>query len=347
MWPELTKWYGKNKRDLPWRHTNDPYLIWLSEIILQQTRVEQGLPYYLKFVNAFPTVKKLAKASEGEVMKLWQGLGYYSRAINMHRTAKFICDELNGLFPTTYDTLISLKGIGPYTASAVASFAFNEAKAVLDGNVYRVLSRVFAVLTPINSVEGKKIFNQLADSALNKKNPAIHNQAMMELGALVCKPRLPLCNECPLNSRCEAFNSNTQNKLPVKIAKPKPITRYINYLFIIDSEYTYVKKRDKTSIWKNLYEPIVISSNEQITDGEVMERIRQYLNPGKKKPSNIFETKHQLTHQTIYASFWVAEIPQVVKVSKDIEKIKLDDLHLLPIHRLFDKFLQYYTLHIK
>jgi A/G-specific adenine glycosylase len=347
MWPELIKWYEKNKRDLPWRHSNDPYLIWLSEIILQQTRVEQGLPYYNRFVATFPTVYKLANASESEVMKLWQGLGYYSRAINMHRTAKYIYEELNGVFPKSYEELISLKGIGPYTASAVASFAFNEAKAVLDGNVFRVLSRVFAESTPINTTKGKNIFAQLAEEVLNKRYPSLHNQAIMELGALVCKPRQPLCNTCPMNSKCEALRLGNQEKLPVKIAKSKPVARFFNYLFIIDSGNTYVKKRDQSGIWKKLYEPILIEADKLMDEEELLENIHTLLQLGKKKPIAAFETKHQLTHQTIYASFWIIENPRKINLHKDFEKIKLGDLHLLPIHRLFDKFLQNYTLHLK
>ena len=210
---KLIKWYNVNKRELPWRKTDDPYKIWISEIILQQTRVDQGLPYYLNFVKEFPNIQKLADASEEKVLKLWQGLGYYSRARNLHFTSKFISNELKGKFPKKYNELIKLKGVGEYTASAVASFAYNEKKAVLDGNVFRVLSRYYGIKVPIDSSKGKQIFKSLAYKNLPKLNYATYNQAIMEFGALHCKPAIPDCGICQLNVKCWAFLNSKINSL--------------------------------------------------------------------------------------------------------------------------------------
>ena len=225
-------WYEHNKRDLPWRNTRDPYLIWLSEIILQQTRVDQGMSYYLKFVGEFPTVKQLAKADNEKVMKLWQGLGYYSRARNLHTTAKIILLEHKGVFPKEFETILALKGVGEYTAAAIASFAYNKPYAVVDGNVYRVLSRVFDISTPIDSTQGKKEFNHLAGELLDKNKPAIYNQAIMEFGAMQCKPINPYCAVCPLNTMCLAYSKKLVAELPVKSKKTKVRDRYFNYIVL-------------------------------------------------------------------------------------------------------------------
>ena len=213
---KLISWYKKNQRDLPWRKTKDPYKIWLSEIMLQQTQVVQGLSYYLKFTEAFPTIKDLAKAPEDKVMRLWQGLGYYSRARNLHTTAKLVATEYKGFFPKTYDEIIALKGVGDYTAAAIASIAYDLPYAVVDGNVYRVLSRLFNLATPINSTQGKKEFQLLANELLNAKHAALHNSALMEFGALVCRPQNPQCETCVLQGHCLAFKNNTVAALPVK-----------------------------------------------------------------------------------------------------------------------------------
>ena len=217
----LKQWYLQNKRELPWRSTQDPYKIWLSEIIMQQTRVEQGLPYYLRFTEAYPNVHSLANAPEQEVLKLWQGLGYYSRARNLHTTAIRVSKELDGNFPDHYKELKTLKGVGDYTASAIASFCFNEPVAVVDGNVYRVLSRVFGVETPINSTQGIKEFKALAQELIDHKDPATFNQAIMEFGAIQCKPQNPLCETCPFNDVCLALKNDQIKELPVKIKKTK------------------------------------------------------------------------------------------------------------------------------
>ncbi len=240
---------------MPWRETSDPYCIWLSEIMLQQTRIEQGLPYYLAFTNAYPSIFDLANASEEEVLKLWQGLGYYSRARNLHATAKYIAFELNGKFPETYEGLLKLKGVGDYTASAIASISYNEPVAVVDGNVYRVLSRYFDIDTPINSTAGIKEFKLLAKELLDKEDPATYNQAIMEFGALQCKPQSPLCNTCPLSASCLALKNNKISMLPVKLKKGKIKKRYFNYLvFQSEENKTILEKRSGKGIWEGLYQ---------------------------------------------------------------------------------------------
>ena len=232
---KIISWYQQNYRDLPWRNTNDAYKIWLSEIILQQTRVSQGLPYYINFVTAFPTVNDLANADEQEVLKLWQGLGYYSRARNLHFTAKLVVENHNGIFPTTYDELIKLKGIGTYTAAAISSFSANEAVAVVDGNVFRVLSRVFNVNYDISLNTTKKYFIELAQKILSTTQPNLHNQAIMEFGALQCVPKSPNCLDCVFNDSCEAYKLKIVSELPVKLKKNKITKRFLNYVLIHDA----------------------------------------------------------------------------------------------------------------
>src|SRR5690554_730198 len=224
---ELILWYLKNKRNLPWRNTTNPYYIWLSEVILQQTRVNQGLEYYLRFIDEYPNVKRLSNAKEDDILKMWQGLGYYSRARNLHAAAKYITNELDGAFPTTYKEILKLKGVGPYTAAAISSFAFKLPHAVVDGNVNRVLSRVFNIDTPINSTQGKKQFQEIADACLSHSQPDIYNQAIMELGATICKPTNPDCENCPLLYKCISRKENTISLRPVKIKATKPVVRYM------------------------------------------------------------------------------------------------------------------------
>ena len=236
-------WYATAQRDLPWRGTTDPYKVWLSEIILQQTRVIQGLPYYQRFISNYPTITDLAKAPEEEVLKLWQGLGYYSRAKNLHHTAQYIATELGGIFPKTYKELVKLKGIGDYTASAIASFCYNEPCPVVDGNVYRVLSRVFGIATPINSTQGAKEFKALAHECLDKANAGVYNQAIMEFGALQCTPQSPNCANCVLRDHCWAFHHNKVNELPVKLKKITIKKIYSNkpFYFIFCSTFAPIK----------------------------------------------------------------------------------------------------------
>ncbi len=309
----IINWYSANKRDLPWRRTKNPYYIWLSEIILQQTQVKQGLPYYLKFIKAFPTVFELANATEQEVLKLWQGLGYYSRARNLHVTAKYIANELNGVFPKTYDNIIKLKGVGDYTASAIASIAFNEATAVVDGNVYRVLSRFFGIETPINSSQGIKQFKQLASQLIDKNQPATFNQAIMEFGAQQCKPKNPYCILCPLQEKCVAFQTNQIQNLPIKIKKIKIKKRYFNYLVCIDRNKSIImEQRTQKDIWQNLYQfPLLESKNSlEVLDEEYLTEHLGFLKDNIYS-IELFNTKdvvHKLSHQHLYTKFWIVHI---------------------------------------
>lgn len=329
---KLIKWYNQNKRDLPWRNTKDPYKIWLSEIILQQTRVAQGLPYYMSFIKEFPTVYDLAKAPEQKVLKLWQGLGYYSRARNLHHAAKDIVKNYDGVFPQDYAQLKKLKGVGDYTAAAISSFCFNKPQAVVDGNVYRVLARLFAINTPINSNEGKKQFAQLAQELLNKKIPGIYNQAIMEFGALYCTPNNPNCENCIFNTICQSGNAKIASDYPIKIVSKKNSTRYFEYFIINVKENFYTQKRIGNDIWKNLYQFPMLEYNEKVDNELVIERFKKEI---LKSPSSRFEIqkqtpykKHLLSHQTIFARF------SYIKVSKfpdsQYKPVSLKQLKKLP-----------------
>lgn len=264
---KLRRWYLNTHRPLPWRDTKDPYRIWLSEIILQQTRVEQGLPYYERFTARFPSVELLAQAPEDEVLKLWEGLGYYSRARNLHKAAKQVA-ELGGVFPQTFKGLLDLPGVGPYTAAAIASFAYEEPVAVVDGNVFRVLARLYAESQPIDSNEGKKLFQELAQDLLDKKAPALHNQAIMELGALTCLPKQPNCSACPWREDCLALAQGSQADLPVKAKKTKKTDRYLHYFLLIKEGRVAVQRRE-AGIWQGLYQFPLWESDRSLTLDEV------------------------------------------------------------------------------
>jgi A/G-specific adenine glycosylase len=303
---ELISWYNDNKRDLPWRNTTDAYIIWLSEIILQQTRVEQGMPYFYRFSEKYPTVTAFAAAHEDEILRLWQGLGYYSRGRNMLKTAQLVLEKYNGVFPTRYDELIKLKGIGEYTAAAISSFGANEARAVVDGNVYRVLARYFGIDEPINSPKGKKMFQKIADEVLDKARPAMHNQAMMEFGAMLCKPKNPACGICPVRIGCVAFKTNATTYLPVKINKVKVRERFFNYMLISDGEKILMNKRDESDIWANMYDLPLIETTELMEPAELL-KLPQMSFFGEniiiKDNSPII--KHVLTHQNLYIRFLI------------------------------------------
>jgi A/G-specific adenine glycosylase len=304
---KIIYWYEHNKRELPWRNTQDAYLIWLSEIILQQTRVDQGMSYYLKFAKEFPTIKHLAKADNEKVMKLWQGLGYYSRARNLHITAKTIVQEYKGIFPKEYSQILSLKGIGEYTAAAIASFAYNKAHAVVDGNVYRVLSRVFGISTPIDSTIGKKEFNQLASELLDKKRPATYNQAIMEFGAMQCKPVNPNCADCPLNTMCLAYSKKMIDELPVKSKKTKVRNRYFNYIVLNYKGNVAINKRGKNDIWTNLYDFPNIETDKEESEEDFLksDEWNIFIKNTAFHVKSISKTyKHILSHQKIQARFW-------------------------------------------
>ncbi|WP_289023482.1 A/G-specific adenine glycosylase [uncultured Salegentibacter sp.] len=323
----LINWYLRNKRELPWRKTSDPYRIWLSEIMLQQTRIAQGLPYYLRFINAFPSVFDLAKAKQEQVLKLWQGLGYYSRARNLHVSAKYVAEELNGVFPGSYKELKKLKGVGDYTAAAVASISYNEPVAVVDGNVYRVLSRFFDVDTPINSTSGIKEFRALAEELLDKEDPATFNQAIMEFGALQCKPQNPLCETCPLNSACLALKKDKIKDLPVKLKKTKIKKRYFNYLVVYTEENkTLLQQRTGKGIWNGLYEFPLIETEKPVSDRAFLseENLKEIL--GEQKMSLQLHNKkpvvHKLSHQHIYTHFWWVKAERVGGEGIPVKRVK-------------------------
>jgi A/G-specific adenine glycosylase len=336
----LIKWYNKNKRDLPWRQETDPYKIWLSEIILQQTQVAQGLSYYLKFTECYPTVKKLALAKEDEVLKLWQGLGYYSRARNLHETAKKIHTEYKGTFPASFEEIKALKGIGDYTAAAIASFAYNLPHAVVDGNVYRVLSRVFGIKTPIDASQAKKEFQNLANQLIDTKKPAQHNQAIMEFGSQFCKPANPNCETCIFRNRCFAFANKLVAELPIKSKKIKIKNRYFNYLVVIDKrEDVLVHKRTKKDIWEGLYEFVLIETPEDCTLA-ALQQMESFKSLLKTKYSLLYTShtyKHVLSHQHLYAKFYVIKSHSAFKNASS--KTALENVKKLAFPRLIEKFL--------
>ena len=305
----LIKWYLQNKRDLPWRNTTDPYPIWLSEIMLQQTRVAQGMPYFLSFTAAFPTVFDLAKANEEQVLKLWQGLGYYSRARNLHQTAQYIASNLAGIFPDNYSELLKLKGVGEYTAAAIASFSYNEAVPVVDGNVFRVLSRYFDIETDIAQASAKKEFAALAFELMPKDTPATFNQAIMEFGALQCVPKSPNCGICVFNESCAALQKKKVDQLPIKSKKIKIRNRYFNYLVVADeNDNTIIQKRTDKGIWHNLYEfPLIETEKEEDFD-YVSEAVHgDYFKDNTVISMLEYNEKsiiHKLSHQHLHIKFW-------------------------------------------
>ncbi|NND62803.1 MAG: A/G-specific adenine glycosylase [Flavobacteriaceae bacterium] len=336
----LITWYLQNKRELPWRRTKDPYKVWLSEIILQQTRVAQGLPYYEKFISAFPEVRDLAEASEEEVLKLWQGLGYYSRARNLHFTAQHIDSNLDGRFPNTFEELLKLKGVGDYTASAIASICFDLPAAVVDGNVYRVLSRVFGIDTPINSTAGIKEFKKLAQHLIDPKEPGTFNQAVMEFGARYCVPQNPKCEGCIFSDKCEAYKSRKVDVLPVKTKKTKVKTHHFNYIVpISEVNKSVLEQRTQKGIWQNLYQfPLVETKMEankqQLMDETEFQKISEKLKLETPVLYNEEVIIHKLSHKHLHTKFWIAE-------SNLLEEEALDyvDLHRLPVPRLIAKFI--------
>jgi A/G-specific adenine glycosylase len=323
----LNKWYLQNKRDLPWRNTTDPYPIWLSEIMLQQTRVVQGTPYFLSFTTVFPTVFDLANASEEQVLKLWQGLGYYSRARNLHKTAQTVAHEMGGVFPDNYADLLKLKGIGEYTAAAIASFSYNEAVPVVDGNVFRVLSRYFDLETDIAQASAKKEFAALAFELMPKDNPAQFNQAIMEFGALQCVPKSPNCSICVFNSSCAALQKKKVDQLPVKSKKLKVRNRYFNYIVAEDDlQNTIIQKRTAKGIWHNLYEFPLIET-DKVEDFDCISRHIQkdffqeneIVSLLEYNPESII---HKLSHQHLHIKFWKANLKGFIENGINLEAAK-------------------------
>ena len=309
----LCKWYAIHKRDLPWRGVKNPYYVWLSEIILQQTRVSQGLPYYLNFVAQFPSVADLANAPEEKVLKVWQGLGYYSRAKNLQHAAQYITRELGGVFPTTYEGLLSLKGVGDYTASAVASICYNAPKAVVDGNVYRVLSRIFDIEIPINTTEGVKYFRELAYHLLDKDRAGEYNQAIMEFGALQCKPQSPDCKGCVMNEKCLAYHKDKVDRLPVKLPKVKITHRYFHYCVISDTRgYTLMERRGEKDIWQGLYQFPLLETTGDLSEAEVYVLLKEKYPKAVDIALQPKAFLHKLTHQHLHISFWKIELAEVL-----------------------------------
>lgn len=339
---QLLKWNEKdNKRMMPWKGEKDPYKIWLSEIILQQTRVEQGWAYYEKFIKAFPVISKLAGARDEKVFKLWEGLGYYSRCKNLLFTARQIVNELGGKFPNRYEDIIKLKGIGPYTAAAIASFAYNLPHAVVDGNVMRVLSRYFGITTPVDSTVGKKLFQQVADNCLDRENAGIYNQAIMDFGAVICKPQNPLCHQCPVQKKCAAFHQNKIDEWPVKEKTIKKKERWFYFLVIRLNDKTYVRKRETKDIWENLYEYVSVELPGE-TESTLFIRTAAFNKIiGKDKfelvsVSKIY--KQLLSHQTVYGRFIIIHIKKTLSALKDYWLINDKELKQLPFPRLINNW---------
>jgi A/G-specific adenine glycosylase len=335
----LIDWYDQNKRDLPWRHTRDPYKIWLSEIMLQQTRVAQGLPYYLAFANHYTTVKKLAAAPQDEVLRLWQGLGYYARARNLHACAKKVVHEYNGKFPDTYEQLLKLPGVGSYTAAAIASFAFNKPVAVVDGNVFRVLARVFGIEHDIASPAGKKFFFEKANELLHKEKPGVYNQAVMEFGALQCTPVNPMCKSCMLARMCAANQQNLQTQLPVKLNRTKVRTRYFYYWVVRNGQQLLMRKRANGDIWSGLYDFYLQEENKLINTEQLSEKHRLTTADRVSK-----EYKHILSHQKLVVRF-IELTKRNTKLKKQLEAAGLKfyskkQVEQLPKPVLISRYLQ-------
>ena len=343
----LINWYEINKRSLPWRETNDPYKIWISEIVLQQTRVAQGLDYYFRFIKRFPSVESLAESSQEEVLKEWQGLGYYSRARNLHSAAKTVVSMFNGVIPNTHKEVISLKGIGEYTAAAILSIAYNKPYAVVDGNVNRVLSRLFAIDTPIDTSFGKKQFAKLAKDLLDIECPGTHNQALMEFGALHCTPTQPGCKSCPIGHLCVAKQINKQAHFPVKDKKTKITKRHFHYFRIVDNEYTFLNKRVENDIWKNMYDFPLIETDKDMTFVDLSETsaFKALFNDSDASFFiNQMQVKHVLTHQHIYASFHEVTVTKTASsFQNNFLKVKNEDVHKYPISRLIHRYLERIT----
>lgn len=347
---KLLEWYTQSHRPLPWKGIKDPYLIWLSEIILQQTRAEQGLPYYEKFKKAYPTVFHLAKASEDEIMKLWQGLGYYSRARNMHSTARLIAEEFNGKFPRTIQGLQALKGVGPYTAAAIASFAFDVPAAVIDGNVYRVLSRFFGITKAIDDHDSRKHFGALAQQLIPNEQPGKYNQAIMDLGATICTPKNYQCDQCFLKKNCAAFAKGTVENFPVKNKKIKKRIRHFNFFIVKNQQEVLIRKRTEKDIWQNLYEFPLFESNLPLkTTSAVKNGLSEtgLIFPDGQINLQLLETrKQQLTHQKINGSFWEIHALEAPEIKDGFIWTDVENLSKFAFPRMLSLFLEDNFLHL-
>jgi len=322
----LISWYEEHKRDLPWRGESDPYKIWVSEIILQQTRVQQGWDYYLRFIDNFPNIKTLSEADEERVLKVWQGLGYYSRARNMHAAAREIMAEHNGNFPDTYDKILSLKGIGKYTAAAIASIAFKLPYPAVDGNVIRIVSRIFGICEDVTQQTVVKRITEICEKVIDPKQPGVFNQAAMDFGAMQCVPRNPNCDECPFQSNCYAYNNNLVDILPIKKKKSELKHRYFHYTIYISDNQTIIEKRTKSDIWRNMYQfPLKETQSDHFPD----------------KPA--FTTMETLSHQIIHAAFYVKSVKKIPKTSDNQFVILFNDIENYPIPKIMTEFLRYFN----
>lgn len=337
---KIIRWYDAEKRPLPWRSVKDPYKVWLSEIILQQTRVEQGTPYYHKFVEAFPTVADLAAAEEQHVLNLWQGLGYYSRARNLHAAAQFVVSDLNGEFPTNYEQLVQLKGVGDYTASAISSICGGEHQAVVDGNVYRLLARVFGIATPTDTTAGKKEFRSKAQELIDgTMRPGDHNQAMMELGSMICTPKDPSCDACVLMDQCEAKARGVIAELPVKSRKVKIRLRYFNYLVIRDQDGFLLNKRSDKDIWASMFDfPLIESDDALLTKEQLANHpsLKDVIGNEKVNVVDHTDRRHVLSHQRIHARFFRVEASD----GGVDNKLLVNDIKDYPIPKLIENYLK-------
>jgi A/G-specific adenine glycosylase len=337
----LTWHYTLNKREMPWKGEKDPYKIWLSEIILQQTRVEQGWPYYLKFIERYPTVESLANATDESVFKAWEGLGYYSRCRNLLAGARQIVKDHNGIFPTAYESILSLKGVGPYTAAAIASFAFGLPFSVVDGNVIRVLARFLGIETPFDTSEGKKKFAIVAQQLLDKHEPAAYNQAIMDFGATVCKPAGPLCNECPMQSHCIAYNTGQITVLPVRSKKMVKKKRWFLYFVIFTNDHILIGQRQSKDIWQNLHQFYLVEHETALEWSDmqlsplIKALIKTEVSIGNQSPLHV----QQLTHQTIYARFIEIKVPVVVKTPDGYEWALIDNINKLAFPKIINSYL--------
>ena len=340
---DLIKWYHPNKRDLPWRNTRNPYFIWISEIILQQTRVNQGLGYYLRFIEAFPTIEDLAAAPLDSVLKVWQGLGYYTRARNIHETAKLVVVEYGGVLPNSYVELLNLKGIGDYTAAAIASFAFDEPVAAIDGNVYRIYSRVFGIYAPIDKSDGRKILRKIAADELDVSQPATFNQAIMDLGGQICLPKNPLCQSCPVSSMCYANRNGEAENLPVKAGKTKVRDRFFYYILIRQGDFTYIRQRMEKDIWHSLFEFPLIERGNRLSPEEII-LTSEWLDicgSGRVEVTYVSdEVKHLLSHQHLFTRFFVVEVEQASYLLKEkYSKVPTSEMTHRSTPRLIERFL--------
>lgn len=345
----LTRWHREqNTRQMPWKGEKDPYKIWLSEIILQQTRVEQGLAYYSNFITAFPDIHQLAGAKDERVFKLWEGLGYYTRCRNLLFTARYIAGELNGKFPSSYDAIRELKGVGPYTAAAISSFAFNLPYAVVDGNVFRVLARFFGLSIPTDSTEGKKQFTTLAGELLDHKEPGLYNQAIMDFGAVVCKPAAPLCTSCVFNKFCTAYLEGSVNELPVKEKKISVKKRWFYYLVIEYKGMVAIRRRTQKDIWQDLYEFPLIESPGSLKKEEILQQLAkwQWLKGKKYELAGVSPLfKQQLSHQLIAGQFVQLNMKQSpigkdAGISSDWQWIKKAELKRYAWPRFINQYLE-------